>query len=70
MLGCAVVALLGVPIVLLGLTFAGLGHCAPAPDGSGCENEALEKFLWFPGSLIAIVVVGIAVVRFLSKGEK
>jgi hypothetical protein len=46
---------------------AALGHCVPAPDGTGCENDGLFKFMLFPGSLILVVIGGILLARYMTK---
>ena len=69
-MGCAVVAGLGIIVVFFGLILGVLGHCAPHPDGTGCENDGLIKFIAFPGTAILFVSIGILVIRFFMRGKE
>ena len=67
LLGCAVLGLGGCLIVAFCLVAAAIGDCGREPDGSGCENDGLIRFLMFPGSLIALIVVGIVAARRVTR---
>jgi hypothetical protein len=51
------------------LVGAALGDCAEGPDGLGCENDGVIKFLMFPGSLILVIVIGIFLARSAMRNE-
>ncbi len=66
-LSCLGVAVTGFLVTAFGLLIASLGHCAPEPDGSGCENVGIEKFLWFPGTAIFFVLAGVVMTWFFIR---
>ena len=68
-LGCAVVAIIGIIVVSVGLGMAALGHCAPQADGTGCENDALIKFIAFPGTAILFFVIGILMMKYFMRDK-
>ncbi|WP_294261317.1 hypothetical protein [uncultured Sphingomonas sp.] len=65
--GCLLFGIVGAIIVGLLAVGAALGHCAPQPDGTGCENSGLIDFLMFPGSLIVALLGGIWLARFVTR---
>ncbi len=65
--GCLAYGLVAFIIVTNGLIFVSTGHCAPEYDGTSCEYDGLTKFIIFPGSLIASIVGGIFLVRYMMK---
>ena len=67
--GCVLYAVLGTLLVMFLLVGAALGHCAPNPDGTGCENDGLIKFLMFPGSLILVVLGGVVLARWTMRDD-
>ncbi len=69
-LGCAVVASVGIIVLFFGLILAALGHCAPHPDGTGCENDGMIKFIAFPGTAILFVSIGILMIRFFMRDKE
>ena len=67
--GCALVSLIGFAVSFLGLAMAALGHCAPAPDGTGCENDGFFKFLFFPGTAIVSLMIGISMIMYFMRDK-
>ena len=67
--GCILYCAIATLLVLLMLVGAAMGNCAEGPDGAGCENEGVIKFLMFPGSLILVIVVGIFLARWAVRNE-
>jgi hypothetical protein len=63
---CPGAAIIGFLAIMFGMFIAGLGHCSPDIDGSGCEDAGLFKFLWFPGTAIFFILLGIAMVSFFT----
>jgi hypothetical protein len=49
---------------------AAMGDCAPNPDGTGCENDSVERFLMFPVFLILSVVIGVIAAWRMSKADR
>ena len=68
-LGCFIVAAVGIVVTFMGLTLAALGHCAPEVDGTGCESDALVKFVAFPGTAIFFLIVGLAMIWFFMRDK-
>jgi len=67
--GCILYCIIATLFVLLMLVGAALGDCAEGPDGLGCENDGVIKFLMFPGSLILVIVIGIFLARSAMRNE-
>jgi hypothetical protein len=66
-LGCAVYGLIGVTFTVFGIMLGALGHCAPNEDGTGCENDALMKFLFYPVIPILFIVGGIILAWWMMR---
>ena len=66
-IGCIICGFVTLIIVINGLMFASLGHCAAEYHGSGCEYDGLIKFIMLPGSLIAAIVGGILLMKYMMK---
>lgn len=69
MVGCFVFGLVGAFVSAIFLVGAAMGDCAPAEDGMACENDALIRFLMFPGSLILLIVIGIFAAWRVTKDK-
>ena len=65
--GCLLFGIVGAIVVGLLAFGAALGHCAPQPDGTGCEDSELINFMMFPGSLIVALIGGIWLARFVTR---
>ena len=68
-LGCFIYCLFAILAGAFGILFSALGHCAPSPDGTGCENDSLGKFLAFPGLPILLFIGGVLIVRHMTKDK-
>jgi hypothetical protein len=67
--GCIIYCIVATLFVVLMVLGAALGDCPRNDDGTGCENDALIKFLMFPGSLILVIVIGIFLARWAVRNE-
>jgi len=67
MIGCFMLCIIGCLISAFLLVGAAMGDCAPAADGTGCENSGIVRFLMFPGSLILLIAIGIFAARRVTK---
>ena len=48
---------------------AAMGDCAPNPDGTGCENDGLMRFLMFPGSLVIGSIILFFLFRWTTRSQ-
>ncbi len=60
--GCFGLATILAVLNLWLLAGAAMGHCAPNADGTGCEDDALVRWLMFPGFLF----VSLAILAFAA----
>jgi hypothetical protein len=48
-IGCLVLAFILIGVNAWLIVGAAMGQCAPEPDGTGCENDALIRWWMSPG---------------------
>ncbi|MBQ0772943.1 hypothetical protein [Parasphingorhabdus sp.] len=68
-LGCSIYSLSAIVVGVFGILFSALSHCAPNPDGSGCENDGVAKFIAFPVLPILLFIGGVLLVRHMTKDK-
>jgi len=68
-LGCFIYCLFAILAGAFGILFSALGDCASGPDGTGCENDGLAKFVAFPGLQILLFIGGVMFVRHMTKDK-
>ena len=67
-IGCIAYTGIGTLVVLFGLIGGAMGDCADGPDSSCKDNFA--NFLLFPGSLIIVVLGGMAMLWLFTRNNR
>jgi hypothetical protein len=69
-IGCFVLAFIVIGVNAWLIVGAAMGNCAPDPDGTGCENDALIRWWMSPGFLyVSMAIMAFAGWRALKRRD-